>query len=105
MKLPFGKYRGLDVGDLPTAYLRWLTTIELEYPLSAEVADEVLARQRARKSASRRQTALVPPSVADRWRRKMATLFHPDHGGRTRDMQVVNEGHRLLCEMTEGATR
>jgi len=107
MQMPFGRHEGRDIGDLPDSYLRWLMSIEMRQPLLAEVEYEWHERRRAHERQSRRQTAgqLVATVDPDKWRRRMAARFHPDHGGRTRDMQIVNEGHRLLCEMTEGATR
>ena len=45
MKVPFGKFRGSEVGDLPDSYLRWMLGIVLESPpLHAEVQAVAVAR-------------------------------------------------------------
>ncbi len=33
MRMPFGKYRGLDLEDLPDEYLEWLLSIDLREKL------------------------------------------------------------------------
>lgn len=38
MKMPFGKYKGRELNNIPFKYISWLTTIELKGTLKAEVA-------------------------------------------------------------------
>src|SRR5437867_691113 len=40
MQMPFGKYRGTHVRELPFNYLEWLTTLELSEPLRTGVREE-----------------------------------------------------------------
>jgi Putative quorum-sensing-regulated virulence factor len=40
VQIPFGKYRGTSVTELPFDYLQWLTSIDLLDPLRAEVKKE-----------------------------------------------------------------
>ena len=40
MLMPFGKYRGTSVTELPFDYLQWLTSIDLLDPLRTEVKKE-----------------------------------------------------------------
>jgi putative quorum-sensing-regulated virulence factor len=40
MEMPFGKYRGLMVSELPFNYLQWLSGIELLEPLRTVVQNE-----------------------------------------------------------------
>jgi hypothetical protein len=37
LKMPFGKFKGTSIRDLPGDYLRWLGTIKLHGPLRAAV--------------------------------------------------------------------
>jgi hypothetical protein len=40
MRMPFGKYRGCEVSDLPESYLRWLwENCDLREPLHSAVRD------------------------------------------------------------------
>ena len=47
MKIPFGKFKGTFLCDLPDDYLAWLQTIELRDPLRAAIFAE--AKERARE--------------------------------------------------------
>lgn len=41
MRMPFGKFKGVELGDLPDDYLAWLTTLhDLRDPLRSAVATE-----------------------------------------------------------------
>lgn len=48
MKLPFGKYKGQEISNTPTDYLRWVIT--LGYPsnseLKKEIEDELISRDK-----------------------------------------------------------
>ena len=37
MNMPFGKYKGSKVNDLPASYVIWLTSINLQEPLKSVV--------------------------------------------------------------------
>lgn len=41
MKMPFGKYKGYSIEDVPLDYVDWLRTIELKGPLKIEVTNIV----------------------------------------------------------------
>jgi uncharacterized protein (DUF3820 family) len=72
MKMPFGKFRGVEVADLPLDYLEWLRKLgDLRVRLSEDVrkmAEEILASGY----------------------RKVAALHHPDRGGEGKTMTLVN---------------
>ena len=45
VEMPFGKYRGQDLTDIPTDYLRWLQTLpDLNRKLREAVAEELAVR-------------------------------------------------------------
>ncbi|MBI5579603.1 MAG: DUF3820 family protein [Deltaproteobacteria bacterium] len=37
MRMPFGKFKGVPIGEIETSYLQWLSTIELRDPLRGAV--------------------------------------------------------------------
>jgi hypothetical protein len=45
MKMPFGKYRGTEIEDIPSDYLKWLRTIDLHGHLKRAVEDEWRVRE------------------------------------------------------------
>lgn len=116
MVMPFGKHAGVDVCDLPDAYLWWLflqpkfygaDPLELEalrVAVEAEHAhrfgwrrdddDERARRARASVYAPRPRVPAELRPVAERivaaGYRALALEAHPDRGGDTSTMQAVN---------------
>jgi hypothetical protein len=95
-KMPFGKYRGQQLEDVPLSYLKWvLANCEHVSPaLLAEIRFLVSGEEPAGT------TAIAIPSLANRWYRQLATEFHPDRrGGSHQAMVAVNRGRDLLLEL------
>jgi len=44
--MPFGRWRGFELEDLPPEYLQWLAKQNLREPLRAEVVSELERRRR-----------------------------------------------------------
>jgi len=105
MRMPFGKYLDIEVGQLPTDYLEWLDeNVDLYGRLRQAVEREL----RNRRTYWRKQAAEPPPpvdSVSVRVERGDEALFremidagfkalarkhHPDVGGDTTMMQRIN---------------
>jgi hypothetical protein len=97
--MPFGRYRGQLVADLPDNYLSWLLTIDLRSPqLLTAVFGEWSRRQylpadlRADKHAivlSRDELPLASRLV-DAGRKALAKQLHPDRGGDPQQMVALN---------------
>jgi len=90
VKVPFGKYCGIELSKIPDNYLHWLSTIELRDRLRSAVAKEIRKRHLAEES---RATAIVPilvPKIISTGFRILANKFHPDHGGDGRKMVELN---------------
>src|SRR5215831_15186227 len=93
MKMPFGRYLGVEVADLPDDYLRWLhEAIDLREPLCSAVEAEYEFRFTARIAHKPlpddvRQMASELVSAGYR---KLSQQHHPDKGGSTKSMQSVN---------------
>lgn len=107
MEMPFGKYVGTEVSELPTKYLEWLTeNCDLYGDLEEEIEAELQSRYAAKtKKANSRPpnpepkssmpTAGLQPIVRD-WYRDLARRYHPDAGGSDAEMSVVNTAHERL---------
>jgi hypothetical protein len=97
-RLDFGKHRGRRVCDVPTQYLRWVAReCECVDPtLKAAVKDELRRRGEGVPGGgagvgSTAGAVTDLPGLISRWYREVSLLYHPDRGGSTRDMQVVND--------------
>jgi hypothetical protein len=60
--MPFGQHRGKRLDDVPTSYLAWASTIDLDrYPgLREAIADELDARRGRHSGGTGDGGALVP---------------------------------------------
>ena len=119
MKMPFGRHCGRQVGDLPDSYLVWLMSIDLRNPalradVRAEAEDRGLigggSRRRDHWRDERREApaqnqpllfkdqgeAAIAREIVKSGARQLAHKHHPDHGGSTATMQVVNRVHKAL---------
>lgn len=85
MKMPFGKYKGVLLADLPDDYLSWLATkLDLREPLRTQVRTEYHTRFSRRGSATtlpRPEVMTMAEELLSAGYRKLAQRHHPDHGG------------------------
>ena len=94
MKMPFGKYSGLDLADLPTSYLRWLLSLDdLREPLRSAAMSEY--RGRYFEEPERAVSTLDADAIKAIYR-ELAFKWHPDRGGTKEAMQAVNEFYEAL---------
>jgi len=95
--MPFGKYSGLALADLPDSYLSWLLGLDdLREPLKSAAWSEY--RRRVDAHAERQRTAVLTLDAGrvKQIYREMAFKWHPDHGGTKEAMQAVNEFYEAL---------
>jgi len=83
MKMPFGKFKGYDLGELPDDYLEWLRfEIDLREPLKSAIRRECLKRERGER-VQREETAITTMDATQikkiYW--KLARTYHPDRIG------------------------
>lgn len=128
MKMPFGKYKGGDLEDIPDDYLLWvLDNCELRSPTLRRAIHERLGLdwepndEGEGPTVGRGRTAAPPPppqpppsggapvaavraAVLDavrQWHRRAALAHHPDRGGSVAVMQAINAAaDDLAAEIT-----
>lgn len=88
--MPFGRYQGDRLEDIPTDYLRWVSTIAYEGWLKDAVEKELSSRQVEPVYAPTdiKEFAL---EIVGRGIRSCATKYHPDVGGDAEKMKTINE--------------
>lgn len=109
--MPFGKFTGYEVSELPDSYLTWLGGIELRSPLKEAVDREIATR--ISRDGARRAFGLVPSAAkVDRTTveeivgaglRALAKKHHPDVGGSEDAMKRINLGASWVRETAANA--
>jgi Putative quorum-sensing-regulated virulence factor len=100
MRMPFGKYRGVAVEELPLDYLRWLReNIALREPLLSSVNEALAGKAEDRPLGSSGVPVELKPVVSDliaTGYRALALKVHPDCGGNHEDMTKLNRACEWL---------
>jgi hypothetical protein len=105
MDMPWGKYRGRSLAVVPASYLAWvLEELDIDPILRAAIRRELTRRFDLRPPPP--PPPPMPPSpcrrcveLAERWPvlyRRLSAEVHPDRGGSTSAMRLVNELNDLL---------
>ena len=82
MKIPFGKFQGYPLEDLPDDYFEWLQTIELRNPLRSAVCAEAIRRANAEsRDFSGAPGVAVVDEIVSAGFKTLAKKYHPDVGG------------------------
>ena len=102
MKMTFGKYRGVEVADVPTDYLRWClgNVSDMDFRLRQAIVAELQGPKPA-------PTATTAPAVPrarieeglKNWYRRMSLKYHPDRGGSNEIQIVVNDCYHSLSAL------
>lgn len=95
-RMPFGKFRGWTVAELPDDYLTWLMGLDdLREPLASAIRREADHRRTARqweREATARLTRCPSPQLADELigigLRTLTTRRHPDAPGGSHDAMI-----------------
>jgi hypothetical protein len=105
VRLPFGKYRGEDIEDVPLSYLAWLLEeTRLTPDLRAAILEEVARRLGLEVPRQEPPQAAIVPAELRRWAaeivesgfRQAARRHHPDLGGSEHAMRALLEARECL---------
>lgn len=100
MRMPFGKFKGYPVSELPREYLEWLqSNVDLRGRLASAVAE---ALGESEDGALYPATDLPPElkpvvhEIVSVGYRMLALKVHPDQGGDHKDMTKLNRAKDWL---------
>ena len=108
MNIPFGKYRGSKLTELPGHYIRWLLRQEwLEEPLAGALRDEFERRQRRAEEICQQrlltgEVQKVATEIVKVGYKQMAMKFHPDSGGSHEGFLTLGQAKTLLDAYLRG---
>lgn len=90
MKMPFGKFKNMEINEIPENYLNWLyENVNLRPGLKEAVEGRLYGWTTSQVFFSSREEL---KSVY----RRMALKWHPDRGGSNEAMQAINEFYNEL---------
>jgi hypothetical protein len=113
--MPFGKYKGQAVTELPDDYLAWLSQRDdIHQWLRTEVDQEIDRRQQTTGASNPRsspdtwlhpldpETQRLAFKIIKAGRLRLASIHHPDLGGDTATMQAINTATEWLNRCVSG---
>jgi uncharacterized protein (DUF3820 family) len=97
MLMPFGKYKGRRLDEIPIDYLIWcVNNIDsLDSALFMEMKNLIHARTAKQLPIAESVRSQMRDAVKQ-WYRRASLKHHPDHGGSNERQLVVNECYRDL---------
>jgi hypothetical protein len=109
-RMPFGKYRGTMIHQIPTSYLKWLLreAVALDPRVRRDV-DRVLLDRGVTPGGEQPPPPRHPPPavpwqpVVKTWFARLSRKYHPDAGGTDEQMRVVNHAREVLEELLKAA--
>jgi len=109
--MPFGKFRGTPIRELPDDYINWLLSLDdLRDPLAGAIAAEHNRRVFGAPRSERADTPLqndcpsreTAQKIIDAGFRSVATKAHPDRGGTHEQMVLTNAVVAWLRQFVRG---
>jgi uncharacterized protein (DUF3820 family) len=94
--MPFGKYKGVSIKDLPTNYVCYaITEFDLPEELKSVLFQQLMENIGGWDFINDTE---IDSKKIDHAYKKAAIKYHPDKGGSTEAMQAINEFKRLIYE-------
>jgi hypothetical protein len=62
-RMPYGRYRGFFMKDVPVAYLKWCVMTFTDSEMITFLKDELVRRKPARKQNPQKNTAIEPETL------------------------------------------
>jgi hypothetical protein len=101
--MPFGKYKGWPLWDVPGDYLLWVLRecARLRPGLRLDIQAELRSRVAAAgpETPPPGNTLALTSALIRTWHREMVLRYHPDRGGSHEAMQAINDAHDRLKEL------
>lgn len=98
MVMPFGKYKGRPLDDVPDDYLIWLYDSNVQ--VNQEIAKVLKLGRPVNGNAGAEPGALKAQLL--RLRRQLARKYHPDAGGNNEAMAAVNVAMDEVLKILKG---
>ena len=98
--MPWGKYKGEDISEIPDSYILWLN-FSASYSGNALLKDKVMEEVEIRfsnklpKRVYSNENAITPGSLKKIYH-QICVEYHPDRGGNTVAMQAINSFYQKL---------
>ena len=96
IRMPFGKHKGEELGNIPDDYLFWC----LDHCTSMSPSlRKAIERHLNYEPLSQANGLLLDDDISTlvrTWYRDLAKRWHPDNGGSTDAMKAVNDAHDSL---------
>jgi hypothetical protein len=96
VRMPFGRWRGVELSDLQDDYLLWLSDWpELKEPLKTHICEELRNRDLIRSNV---ELVKLDSTLVQSVRCDLARKYHPDIGGGDDVMRGINVAIDTILE-------
>lgn len=94
--MPFGKFKGELIQDLPANYLTYaLIEFDLPYDIKKVMFDSLMAHINGDLFISENE---IGSDKINKVYKQLSFKYHPDKGGSTEAMQAINDFRRMINE-------
>ena len=100
--MPFGRYKGALLSEIPDQYFNWLCGLDLRAPLREAVEVEQRRRETSQQSGPPINLQIAEKSITPGLRSPLKH-YHPDLSGSHESMIAVNEADEWLRSQTREA--